>query len=331
MDMPEHPALTPLQTDFARLRDDLQRCIIGQPRLIDCLLIALLADGHLLVEGAPGLAKTTAVKALAARIDADFHRVQFTPDLLPADLTGTDVFRPQTGSFEFERGPLFHNIVLADEINRAPAKVQSALLEAMGEQQITVGRSTWPLPRLFMVMATQNPIEHEGTFALPEAQLDRFLMHVTIGYPDAVAELAILKLARGQAGARAHPQPAPAALLSQADVFAARQAAMAVHMSAALEEYLTQLVLATRDAERYGAELKRWIAWGGSPRATIALDRCARAAAWLAGRDYVLPEDVHAIAHQVLRHRVLLSYEAEADGIKPDQVIDRLLDLVPLP
>jgi MoxR-like ATPase len=201
----------------------------------------------------------------------------------------------------------------------------------MGEQQITVGRSTWPLPRLFMVMATQNPIEHEGTFALPEAQLDRFLMHVTIGYPDAVAELAILKLAREQAGARAHPQPAPPALLSQADVFAARQAAMAVHMSPALEEYLTQLVLATRNAERYGLELKRWIAWGGSPRATIALDRCARAAAWLAGRDYVLPEDVHAIAHEVLRHRVLLGYEAEAEGIKPDQVIDRLLDLVPLP
>ena len=331
MDLPEQPALTRLQENFARLRDDLQRCIIGQPHLLDCLLIALLADGHLLVEGAPGLAKTTAVKALAARIDADFHRVQFTPDLLPADLTGTDVFRPQTGSFEFERGPLFHNIVLADEINRAPAKVQSALLEAMGEQQITVGRSTWPLPPLFMVMATQNPIEHEGTFPLPEAQLDRFLLHVTIGYPDAAAELAILKLAREQAGARAHPQSAAPAMLSQADVFAARLAAMAVHMSPALEEYLTQLVLATRDAGRYGPELKRWIAWGGSPRATIALDRCARAAAWLAGRNYVLPEDVHAIAHEVLRHRVLLSYEAEAEGITSDQVITRLLDLVPLP
>jgi MoxR-like ATPase len=331
MDMPEEPVSTELQTRFATLREDLEKCVIGQPRLINCLLIALLADGHLLVEGAPGLAKTTAVKALAARIDADFHRVQFTPDLLPADLTGTDVFRPQSGSFEFERGPLFHNIVLADEINRAPAKVQSALLEAMGEQQITVGRSTWPLPRLFMVMATQNPIEHEGTFPLPEAQLDRFLMHVTIAYPDAAAELAILHLARQQADAQVERRPTPAALLSQEQVFAARAAAMAVHMAPALEEYLTQLVLATRDAGRYGAELKRWIAWGGSPRATIAMDRCARAHAWLAGRSYVLPEDVHGIAHEALRHRVLLSYEAEAEGVHADQVITRLLDLVPLP
>lgn len=320
-----------LHTAFLSLRDDLQRCIIGQPHLIDCLLVALLADGHLLVEGAPGLAKTTAVKALAARIEADFHRVQFTPDLLPADLTGTDVFRPQTGSFEFERGPLFHNIVLADEINRAPAKVQSALLEAMAEQQITVGSKTWHLPELFMVMATQNPIEQEGTFALPEAQLDRFLMHVTVGYPDAVSELAILRLAREQGGRRGKEAKPVQALLSQEQVFAAREAAMAVHMSPALEEYITQLVLATRDAGRYGPELKRWIAWGGSPRATIALDRCARAQAWLAGRDYVLPEDVHGISHEVLRHRVLLSYEAEAEGIRPDVVIDRLLDLVPLP
>jgi MoxR-like ATPase len=271
------------------------------------------------------------VKALAARIEADFHRVQFTPDLLPADLTGTDVFRPQSGAFEFERGPLFHNIVLADEINRAPAKVQSALLEAMAEQQITVGRSTWHLPELFMVMATQNPIEQEGTFALPEAQLDRFLMHVTIGYPDAASELAILRLAREQASQRDQERAVSPALMSQADVFAAREAAMAVHMAPALEEYLTQLVLATRDAGRYGPELKRWIAWGGSPRATIALDRCSRARAWLAGRDYVLPEDVHGIAHEVLRHRVLLSYEAEAEGVRPDRVIDRLLDLVPLP
>jgi MoxR-like ATPase len=331
MDTAQTSSSNSLQHSFSRLREDLQRSIIGQPHLIECLLIALLADGHLLVEGAPGLAKTTAVKALAARIEADFHRVQFTPDLLPADLTGTDVFRPQSGAFEFERGPLFHNIVLADEINRAPAKVQSALLEAMAEQQITVGRSTWHLPELFMVMATQNPIEQEGTFALPEAQLDRFLMHVTIGYPDAASELAILRLAREQAARRGQEQAVSPALMSQADVFAARDTAMAVHMAPALEEYLTQLVLATRDAGRYGPELKRWIAWGGSPRATIALDRCSRARAWLAGRDYVLPEDVHGIAHEVLRHRVLLSYEAEAEGVRPDRVIDRLLDLVPLP
>jgi MoxR-like ATPase len=331
MDMQQTAVSTPLQEAFARLRADLQQSIIGQPHLVECLLIALLADGHLLVEGAPGLAKTTAVKALATRIEADFHRVQFTPDLLPADLTGTDIFRPQAGSFEFERGPLFHNIVLADEINRAPAKVQSALLEAMAERQITIGRRTWPLPDLFMVMATQNPIEQEGTFALPEAQLDRFVMHVTIGYPDAEAELAILRLAREQARAAMHPAPRVAHALTQGDVFAARDAALAVHMAPALELYLTQLVLATRDAGRYGPELARWIAWGASPRATIALDRCSRAHAWLAGRDYVLPEDVHAIAHEVLRHRVLPSYEAEAEGVRIDTVIDRLLDLVPLP
>lgn len=331
MDMPQNPPPDRLQRSFGQLRDNLQRSIIGQPHLIDCLLVALLADGHLLVEGAPGLAKTTAVKALAACIEADFHRVQFTPDLLPADLTGTDVFRPQSGGFEFERGPLFHNIVLADEINRAPAKVQSALLEAMAERQITVGRSTWRLPELFLVMATQNPIEQEGTFALPEAQLDRFVMHVTIGYPDADAELAILRLAREQARQQLHPIATPAPILSQADVFAAREAVLGVHMAPALEEYLTQLVLASRDAGRYGPELKRWIAWGASPRATIALDRCARAHAWLNGRDYALPEDVHAIVHEVLRHRVLLSYEAEAEGVRSDQVITRLLDLVPLP
>ena len=331
MDMPQIPTLGHLQDAFSRLRDDLRQQIIGQPRLIDCLLIALLADGHLLVEGAPGLAKTTAVKALASRIDADFHRVQFTPDLLPADLTGTDVFRPQSGTFEFERGPLFHNIVLADEINRAPAKVQSALLEAMAERQITVGRHTWQLPNLFMVMATQNPIEQEGTFALPEAQLDRFLMHVTIGYPDAAAELAILRLAREQAAKPATSVVPAAPLVSQEEVFAARAAVLGVHVAPALEQYLAQLVLATRDAGQYGPELKRWIAWGASPRATIALDRCARAQAWLSGRDFALPEDVHAIAHEVLRHRVLLSYEAEAEGIRSDKVIHRLLDLVPLP
>jgi len=331
MDMPQIPTPGHLQHAFSRLRDDLQQHIIGQPRLIDCLLIALLADGHLLVEGAPGLAKTTAVKALAQRIDADFHRVQFTPDLLPADLTGTDVFRPQSGSFEFERGPLFHNIVLADEINRAPAKVQSALLEAMAERQITVGRNTWHLPNLFMVMATQNPIEQEGTFALPEAQLDRFVMHVTIGYPDAAAELAILRLAREQAGKSPNAIVPVAAMLSQEEVLAAREAVLGIHVAPALEQYLTQLVLATRDAAHYGPELKRWIAWGASPRATIALDRCARAHAWLRGREFALPEDVHAVVYEVLRHRVLLSYEAEAEGIRSDKVINRLLDLVPLP
>ncbi|MHC1481727.1 AAA family ATPase [Frateuria aurantia] len=331
MDTPHSISPSPLQETFARLRAELGEAVIGQQHLVDCLLIALLADGHLLVEGAPGLAKTTAVKALAGQIEADFHRVQFTPDLLPADLTGTDIFRPQSGSFEFEYGPLFHNIVLADEINRAPAKVQSALLEAMAERQITVGRHTRQLPELFLVMATQNPIEQEGTFSLPEAQLDRFAMHVTIGYPSASAELAILKLAREQARRGSTEPRRSGALLTQAQVLEARAAVLDVHMAPALEIYLTQLVLATRDAGKYGADLGRWIAWGGSPRATIALDRCARAHAWLQGRDYCLPDDVQAVAREVLRHRVLLSYEAEAEGVRSDQVIARLLDLVPLP
>jgi MoxR-like ATPase len=320
-----------LQEAFVALRDDLERCIIGQPQLVEALLTALLADGHLLVEGAPGLAKTTAIKALAERIEADFHRVQFTPDLLPADLTGTDIFRPQSGNFEFERGPLFHNIVLADEVNRAPAKVQSALLEAMAERQITIGQRSWPLPDLFLVMATQNPIEHEGTFALPEAQLDRFLMHVTIGYPDAEAEMAILELARNQSrSAMAKPEPVRQ-MVCQNDVFRARREALEVHVAPALERYLAELVLATRDAGPYDKELAGWIEWGASPRGTIGMDRCTRVRAWLQGRDYALPEDVHEVAHAVLRHRILLTYEAEASGVRVDDVVTRVLERVPLP
>ena len=328
MDMPE---TTPAATAFAALRSELAACIIGQEALIDRLLIALLADGHLLVEGAPGLAKTTAIKELAARLEADFHRVQFTPDLLPADLTGTEIYRPQTTSFEFQRGPIFHNLILADEVNRAPAKVQSALLEAMGERQVTVGRDTWPLPALFLVMATQNPIEQEGTYPLPEAQLDRFLLHVRVDYPKAVAEAAILKLARERASESLASAPAPVRRLSQQQIFAARREVLAMHLAPQLETYLVQLVLATREPSAYGAELARYVAYGASPRGTIALDRCARAHAWLAGRDYVTPEDVHAIAADVLRHRVLLSYEAEAEGVSSDRVIAMLLERVPLP
>ncbi|MCE5232580.1 MAG: MoxR family ATPase [Mizugakiibacter sp.] len=331
MDMPHADRGDALRTAFAALRGSLQDAVIGQETLVERLLIALLADGHLLVEGAPGLAKTTAVKELAARIEADFHRIQFTPDLLPADLTGTEVFRPQNGTFEFQPGPLFRNLVLADEVNRAPAKVQSALLEAMAERQVTIGRRTWPLPELFLVMATQNPIEQEGTYPLPEAQLDRFLMHVAIGYPRADAEREILHLAQRRARQALDAPAAEARLLRQDDIFAARRAVLALHVAAGLEEYMVQLVLATRAAGAYDARLPRWIAWGASPRATIALDRCARARAWLAGRDYALPEDVHAVAHDVLRHRVLLTYEAEAEGVRTDAVIDALLERVPLP
>src|SRR5688500_3949776 len=233
-----------LHAAFARLRDELAACVVGQPALVDRLLIALLADGHLLVEGAPGLAKTTAIKELAARIEADFHRVQFTPDLLPADLTGTEVYRPQTTDFEFQRGPIFHNLILADEVNRAPAKVQSALLEAMGERQVTVGRDTYALPALFLVMATQNPIEQEGTYPLPEAQLDRFLLHVRVDYPKAAAEAAILKLARDRAREALERPAVPARLLSQQQVFAARRAVLDMHFAPPLEEYIVQLVLA---------------------------------------------------------------------------------------
>jgi MoxR-like ATPase len=320
-----------LHARFAGLRQVLQTEVVGQPALIDRLLIALLADGHLLVEGAPGLAKTTAIKALASRIEADFHRVQFTPDLLPADLTGTDVLRPATGVFEFEPGPLFHNLVLADEINRAPAKVQSALLEAMAERQVTIGRRSWPLPELFLVMATQNPIEQEGTFPLPEAQLDRFLLHVPVGYPEADSEREIMRLAHARARDQLGPHVEPERVLGQADLFMAREQVLDLHMAEDLGEYIVQLVLATRDPRPWAPGLRDKIAWGASPRASIALERCARAAAWLAGRDFVLPEDIQSLAPDVLRHRVLLGYEAEAEGLRVDDVVKQLLERVPLP
>ncbi len=324
-------AANALQARFAALRQTLSGEVIGQPALIERLLLALLADGHLLVEGAPGLAKTTAVKALASHIEADFHRVQFTPDLLPADLTGTDVLRPQTGNFEFEPGPLFHNLVLADEVNRAPAKVQSALLEAMAERQVTIGRTSWPLPKLFLVMATQNPIEQEGTFPLPEAQLDRFLLHVPVHYPAAGTEREILRLAHRQARSGLDTASPAARLVTQDEIFQARREVLDLHLADDLEEYIVQLVLATRDPRPWAPALRQKIAWGASPRASIALERCARAAAWLAGRDYVLPEDVQTLAPDVLRHRVLLGYEAEAEGLRVDDVVRQLLERVPLP
>lgn len=328
---PRNPDGSAVHAMFLELRQALAGEIIGQQVLVDRLLIALLADGHLLVEGAPGLAKTSAIRALAERLEADFARLQFTPDLLPADLTGTEVWRPQEGRFEFQAGPVFHSLLLADEINRAPAKVQSALLEAMGERQVTVGRTTYRLPDLFLVMATQNPIEQEGTFPLPEAQLDRFLMHVRIGYPEADAEAAILQLARERARREQTAVPPAPRKVSLDDVFAARAEVLALHMAPAVERYLVELVLASRTPERYDEGLARRIAWGASPRGSIALERCARAHAWLSGRDFVTPDDVRAMAPDVLRHRVLPSYEATAEGWDGERLVEDLLAQVPLP
>lgn len=326
----DQSAQTGVQQQIQQLKTHLNARILGQQGLMSRLLIALLADGHLLVEGAPGLAKTRAVKELAAGVEGHFHRIQFTPDLLPGDLTGTDVYHPETASFVFQQGPIFHHLVLADEINRAPAKVQSALLEAMAERQVTIGSKTYPLPELFLVMATQNPIEQEGTYPLPEAQLDRFLMYVKIGYPDAAIEHDILNLARQEAmGKRSNHEAI--GRLAQKTLFEARKEVLKVHTSDALERYLVQLVLGTREPGVYSQELARWLRFGASPRATIALDRCSKAHAWLEGRNYVTPEDIHVIAHDVLRHRILLSFEAEAEGVSSDDFIDSLLRLVAIP
>lgn len=314
--------------EFSALKKYLDTQIIGQPELTQALLIAMLADGHLLVEGPPGLAKTRAVNALAKGIEGTFQRVQFTPDLLPADVTGTDIYRQQTNEFVFESGPLFHNLILADEINRAPAKVQSALLEAMAERQVTVGKNTYPLSDLFMVMATQNPLEQEGTYPLPEAQLDRFLLHLNIDYPGAENELAILRLTRGEA---LEEHQADFTAISQNTLFEARKKVLSMHLAEPLEQYLVQLIIATREAAKLDEQLGRWIEFGASPRATIALDKCARAHAWLHERDFVTPDDIQAVLHNVLRHRIILSYEAQADGINKDQVISRILELVPVP
>ena len=313
------------------LKTYISQFILGQEELVDRLLIALLCDGHLLVEGAPGLAKTRAIKVMGQGLEGDFQRIQFTPDLLPADLTGTEIYRPNEGDFKFETGPLFHNLILADEINRAPAKVQSALLEAMEERQITVGSATYPLPRLYLVMATQNPIEQEGTYPLPEAQMDRFLLHVRIGYPDADAEREILRLNRREAKAL-HEGTSPATLkVSQESIFAARQEVLNLHMADELEDYVLNIVLATRDASAYGEDIKRAIQYGASPRATIALDKCARARAWLDGRDFVTPDDVQAMAPDVIRHRMILNFEAEAEGITTDDMIQAILERVGVP
>ena len=320
------------------LRERMGEAIIGQREVIERLVIGLLANGNLLIEGLPGLAKTRAVKALARNLESDFSRIQFTPDLLPSDVTGTEVYyQSDKGSeFRFEQGPIFANIVLADEINRAPAKVQAALLEAMEERQVTVAGKTHKMPPLFMVMATQNPIEQEGTYPLPEAQLDRFLMHVNITYPPVEDEVEVIRLVRGEevaASAASPDQPAGRAAppLPQAAVFAARREIGAIHVSDAIDRYMADLVSATRIPAEFGADLKRWIEIGASPRASLALDKCGRAHAWLSGRDYVDPEDIRAIAADVMRHRLGLSYEAQGEGITPDRVVAEIIRQVALP
>ena len=316
------------QSPFAAInqaRSYLASKVIGQEGLIDRLIMALLCGGHLLVEGAPGLAKTRIIKELAGIIEGNFQRIQFTPDLLPSDVTGTEIYRPEDGTFNFQPGPIFHNLILTDEINRAPAKVQSALLEAMGERQVSFGRETFALPELFMVMATQNPIEQEGTYPLPEAQLDRFLLHVLVDYPDREAETKILQLVRNENAQISAPAQT---LITQHNIFSARQEMLALHMAEPVERYIVELILATRNPPE---RIRPWLEFGASPRGTIGLDMCARALAWLNDRNFVTPEDVQSVAHDVLRHRLILSFDADAQGITTDQVIDDLIALVPVP
>jgi MoxR-like ATPase len=315
-------------TELQSVRNHIASRIIGQQPFIDSMLICLLSDGHLLVEGMPGLAKTTAVKALAESLEGDFHRIQFTPDLLPSDLIGTDIYRHEKGEFEFRQGPLFHNLLLADEVNRAPAKVQSALLEAMAEHQITVGQRTYPLPRLFMVLATQNPVEQEGTYHLPEAQLDRFLMQAVVTYPTRDEELKILELDSQQQTQNHAP---PAKPLTQEELFAMRRAVAGLYLDPKLHGYIVDLVQATRQPKRYDRDLGRWCRFGASPRASIALARCARARAWLDGDTFVTPQHIQSVAPEILRHRILLTFEAEAEGVTTDAFVNRLLTLVAIP
>lgn len=319
------------------LRTRMGKAIIGQREVIDRLIIGLLANGNLLVEGLPGLAKTRAIKALAKNLEAAFSRIQFTPDLLPSDITGTEVYYQsgEKSQFRFEQGPIFANIVLADEINRAPAKVQSALLEAMEERQVTVAGKTHKMEPLFMVMATQNPIEQEGTYPLPEAQMDRFLMHVLITYPPVEDEVEVIRLVRQEETDAANEREGkksaePLAAIPQDVIFDARREIAAVHVSDAMDRYMADLVNATRIPSEFGTDLPRWIEIGSSPRASLALDKCSRVHAWMNSRDYVDPQDVRAIVHEVLRHRLGLTFEAQGDGVTPDKVIDELLKQVAL-
>lgn len=314
--------VTPTLDRVQKLNEWLNTRVVGQPNLTQRLIIALLCGGHLLVEGAPGLAKTRVIKELARGVRGEFHRIQFTPDLLPSDVTGTEVYRPEDGTFHFQQGPIFHNLLLADEVNRAPAKVQSALLEGMAEHQVTQGRETFKLPDLFLVMATQNPIEQEGTYPLPEAQLDRFLMHIQVGYPPPQQELRILRIARDEI---LSDEASPPLVLEEEEIFEARKEISELHMADSIERYIVALVTHTRSSSLEGVE------YGASPRATIALDLGCRTVAWLDGRAYVSPEDVHNVVHDVMRHRIILSFEAEAQGITADAIVDESLKMVPVP
>lgn len=322
--------MSELKNKIIGLKNYMQEHIIGQEDLVKKLIITMLAGGHALVEGAPGLAKTKAIKTLAESIKATYNRIQFTPDLLPSDITGSDIYVASTGKFEFRKGPVFANLVLADEINRAPAKVQSALLEAMAEWQVSVGGNRYELPKLFMVMATQNPIEHEGTYNLPEAQLDRFLLYIKIDQPDAANERKILKLVRNE-DKHQTISTQDFEKLTVEEVLEARKQVLEVYTSEAVEEYLVQLIMATRHPEKYENSLQGMVRFGASPRATIALDKCSKINAWLEGRNFVTPEDIHAVIYDVLRHRIVLSFEAQAEGITTDDVIASLLKAVPLP
>ena len=322
---PETP-LTEAQIHLHALRDFVSRQVLGQERLVERMLVALLADGHILVEGAPGLAKTRAINVLSRGIEGDFHRIQFTPDLLPADLTGTEIYRPQEGSFHFQTGPLFHNLVLADEINRSPAKVQSALLEAMQERQVTLGDRSYPLPKPFLVLATQNPIDQEGTYQLPEAQLDRFLLKVNVGYPSKDEELTILDRMATSA-----PVYQTQNVATPEQVAASRELVNQIYIDPAVRQYIVQLIHTTRFPAKVDVPMKNLVRAGASPRGTINLALTARAHAFMRGRAFVTPQDVKDMAHDVLRHRILLTYEAEAEEITTDAIITRILNKVPVP
>jgi len=309
------------------LQDRINQDIVGQERVVDRLVVALLAGGNVLLEGLPGLAKTRAIKSLSKNLESDFSRIQFTPDLLPSDVTGGEILRPD-GQFEFRKGPVFGNLILADEINRAPPKVQSALLEAMEERHVTVAGQRYDLPPLFMVLATQNPIEQEGTYPLPEAQMDRFLMHVRIDYLSDADEVKVMQLVRSENAAKPGERPQAPAKIPQRAIFDARAEIDRVETKDVVETYMVGLIAATRRPAEYGEHLKNWIAVGASPRGSLALDKCARAYAWLQGRGYVTPEDVQAVAHDCLRHRISLAYEAGADGVSADAVLDEVVKQV---